>query len=188
MVRRWSVVEIEIVGNALCLDFANTVSGRPVARWDVLATTDEAATWAGVVGRPVTTAHPGLSAELARTREFRETVYRVFQPLANGEQPASDGLGTVLGEYADAAAAGRLRADGDTYALAWPGDRTLRILRWEVAVSAIELLTQGPLDRLGECPSCGWLFLDTSKNRRRRWCSMAMCGSRDKARRYYERH
>jgi predicted RNA-binding Zn ribbon-like protein len=50
------------------------------------------------------------------------------------------------------------------------------------------LLTQGQLDRLGECPSCGWLFLDTSKNRRRRWCSMATCGSRDKARRYYERH
>ncbi|WP_344746998.1 CGNR zinc finger domain-containing protein [Streptosporangium vulgare] len=35
------------------------------------------------------------------------------------------------------------------------------------------------------CPSCYWLFLDTSKNGRRRWCSMTTCGSRDKARRYY---
>jgi predicted RNA-binding Zn ribbon-like protein len=83
---------------------------------------------------------------------------------------------------------GSLRIADGTYRLSWPEPRTVRQLGWEVAVSAIELLTQGPVDRLGECPSCGWLFLDTSKNRRRRWCSMATCGSRDKARRYYERH
>ncbi|WP_214108135.1 CGNR zinc finger domain-containing protein [Acrocarpospora catenulata] len=29
------------------------------------------------------------------------------------------------------------------------------------------------------------MFLDVSKNRRRRWCSMTTCGSRDKSRRYY---
>ena len=39
--------------------------------------------------------------------------------------------------------------------------------------------------RCGECPSCRWLFLDTSRNGRRRWCSMATCGSRIKARRHY---
>ncbi|MFD0480100.1 CGNR zinc finger domain-containing protein [Nonomuraea thailandensis] len=37
----------------------------------------------------------------------------------------------------------------------------------------------------GECPSCGWLFLDTTRNGSRRWCSMAMCGSQVKSRRYY---
>ncbi|MGH7701051.1 MAG: CGNR zinc finger domain-containing protein [Gemmatimonadales bacterium] len=37
------------------------------------------------------------------------------------------------------------------------------------------------------CPSCGWFFLDASKNRSRRWCSMATCGSSAKARRYYRR-
>jgi predicted RNA-binding Zn ribbon-like protein len=56
-----------------------------------------------------------------------------------------------------------------------------------VAVSAFDLLTRGPLDRVGECPGCGWLFLDTSRNARRTWCSMETCGSRFKARRYYER-
>ena len=85
-------------------------------------------------------------------------------------------------------AAASLRADGGTYRLSWPGDRTLRTLRWEVATSAVDLLTAGRLDRVGECPACGWLFLDTSKNRSRRWCSMATCGGRDKARRYYARH
>ncbi|MCK4450409.1 MAG: CGNR zinc finger domain-containing protein, partial [Anaerolineae bacterium] len=34
---------------------------------------------------------------------------------------------------------------------------------------------------------CDWLFVDASKNHSRRWCSMNMCGSRVKARRYYQR-
>ncbi|HEY7407555.1 MAG TPA: CGNR zinc finger domain-containing protein [Gemmatimonadaceae bacterium] len=41
--------------------------------------------------------------------------------------------------------------------------------------------------RVGACPSCGWFFLDTTKNRSRRWRSMAMCGSAAKARAYYWR-
>ncbi|HET8727128.1 MAG TPA: CGNR zinc finger domain-containing protein, partial [Alphaproteobacteria bacterium] len=34
---------------------------------------------------------------------------------------------------------------------------------------------------------CGWLFLDTSKNAKRRWCDMRYCGNRAKAHRHYER-
>jgi predicted RNA-binding Zn ribbon-like protein len=34
---------------------------------------------------------------------------------------------------------------------------------------------------------CGWLFLDMSRNRSRRWCDMKSCGNRAKARRYYKR-
>jgi predicted RNA-binding Zn ribbon-like protein len=41
--------------------------------------------------------------------------------------------------------------------------------------------------RLKSCPTCGWLFLDASKNRSRRWCSMDTCGAVAKARRYYRR-
>ena len=54
---------------------------------------------------------------------------------------------------------------------------------------AAELLTSDHLDRIHRCagPGCGWLFLDTSPNRRRRWCSMEACGNRAKARRHYQR-
>jgi predicted RNA-binding Zn ribbon-like protein len=54
-----------------------------------------------------------------------------------------------------------------------------------IAASAAQLLLNGPLERVGECPSCHWLFLDTSRGGRRRWCSMAVCGARVKAQRYY---
>lgn len=45
----------------------------------------------------------------------------------------------------------------------------------------------GSLERLKTCRNCRWLFYDYSKNRSGTWCSMGMCGSRAKARRYYQR-
>ncbi|MGA3058695.1 MAG: CGNR zinc finger domain-containing protein [Candidatus Limnocylindrales bacterium] len=43
--------------------------------------------------------------------------------------------------------------------------------------------------RLRHCanPSCGWLFIDESKNHSRVWCEMATCGSRAKMTRYRRR-
>jgi len=61
----------------------------------------------------------------------------------------------------------------------WDGD-----LLAPIAVAAVDLLRTGPLDRLKVCAACPWLFLDTSRNRSRRWCSMSECGARLKMRRY----
>nr|WP_272885753.1 CGNR zinc finger domain-containing protein [Fictibacillus marinisediminis] len=35
--------------------------------------------------------------------------------------------------------------------------------------------------------TCGWIFIDTTRNRSRRWCSMDDCGNPEKARRHYKR-
>lgn len=185
---RYSVgmTEVELVGNALCLDFANTVNARPVARRDWLATPAQAAFWADAAGRRLAGTVRELDAALPRARALRETVYRVFRPIAHTGHPHQRDLDALLTEYADGVALARLGGDAGGYRLVWPGARMPAGLLWEVAASAVGLLTQGPLDRVGECPACHWLFLDTSKNGRRRWCSMATCGSRDKARRYYE--
>ena len=50
-----------------------------------------------------------------------------------------------------------------------------------------DLLYSGELSRLRECanPKCRWLFVDRSRNHSRRWCSMSICGGRDKNHRYY---
>ncbi|MGQ0539679.1 MAG: CGNR zinc finger domain-containing protein, partial [Gemmatimonadaceae bacterium] len=61
------------------------------------------------------------------------------------------------------------------------------LLRWRLADAALALLTSDRLSRVKSCPSCGWFFLDTSRNRSRRWCSMTMCGNSAKSRRYYWR-
>jgi predicted RNA-binding Zn ribbon-like protein len=58
---------------------------------------------------------------------------------------------------------------------------------WPVAYAATELLTSGPLGRVKNCAGCNWLFVDESKNRSRRWCSMEECGTHAKMRRYVAR-
>ncbi len=46
----------------------------------------------------------------------------------------------------------------------------------------------GTWSRLKACQHCDWVFLDTSRNRSGRWCSMSACGGREKARAYRARH
>ncbi len=52
-----------------------------------------------------------------------------------------------------------------------------------IALAAARLVTTVTSSRLRRCASaqCGVWFVDTSKGGRRRWCSMARCGNRDKA-------
>jgi len=71
---------------------------------------------------------------------------------------------------------------------AWEGPELEEPL-WPVVWSAADLLTSGRPDPLRACanPDCGWLFIDRSRRRNRRWCDMNECGSRAKARRYYAR-
>ena len=56
-------------------------------------------------------------------------------------------------------------------------------------MSAGDLLLGPKLARVRQCanPACRFLFLDDSKAGNRRWCSMAACGNRMKARRHYQR-
>ena len=59
-----------------------------------------------------------------------------------------------------------------------------------IARSAAEIIAEGPSARLRVCsnPSCGLFFYDTSRTRRRRWCSMSRCGNRHKVAIFSRRH
>ncbi|MFZ1014577.1 MAG: CGNR zinc finger domain-containing protein, partial [Terracidiphilus sp.] len=59
-----------------------------------------------------------------------------------------------------------------------------------IAGEALSLFCSPKAARVGICGggNCGWLFLDESRGKRRRWCDMNDCGSRSKPRRNYEKH
>jgi predicted RNA-binding Zn ribbon-like protein len=59
----------------------------------------------------------------------------------------------------------------------------------QIAVSLAAFLATGDRSRLKLCanPGCGFVFLDTSTNRSRRWCDMRYCGNRLKARAFRRR-
>ncbi len=68
-----------------------------------------------------------------------------------------------------------------------PEDTGLELPLHAVAQAAAELLCSPDRALVKACPGedCGWLFLD--RRGRRRWCIMATCGNRAKARAFAER-
>ncbi|HWM06740.1 MAG TPA: CGNR zinc finger domain-containing protein [Actinophytocola sp.] len=58
-----------------------------------------------------------------------------------------------------------------------------------VLAAASRLVVLGEWDRIKICPAddCRWAFFDRSRNHSRTWCSMRVCGNREKARAWRER-
>jgi predicted RNA-binding Zn ribbon-like protein len=181
----------ELYAGALCLDFANTVDARALPQVEEhLFSYADLLGWARYAGLTDarTTARldrlaaddPAAAAAVFDTAiELREAVFRTFAALAGGSSPAQRDLDVVQHGYAAAMAAARLSPQQPTgFGWEWDHDDLGRAW-WPVAHSAVELLTTAPLDRVKVCASdegCAGLFLDTSKNRSRRWCSMRACG------------
>jgi predicted RNA-binding Zn ribbon-like protein len=92
-------------------------------------------------------------------------------------------LHTLRSAYADAISQAAPTLDGDNLSWTWESGSPRDALS-ELVASAVDLLRDHPAGRLKECPSCGFLFLDATRNGSRRWCSMEDCGTEEKMRRY----
>lgn len=196
-----SVHAITPVGNALCLDLANTVEPRGVpAGHECLDDYDDLVHWLvhmGVISRSegrrlraLASREPRAGAAAYRKAlALRAAISSIFEAIADGRGPDPTHLAEIDRTYKRLLGSTRLTpgAEGFTFEAAGEGD--LESPMWAAVASAIELLTHGDLSSIRYCAGdCRWLFLDVSKNHSRRWCTMAVCGSRDKMRRHYARH
>jgi predicted RNA-binding Zn ribbon-like protein len=181
---------IELWGGTLCLDLANSADwdqdGGPVdpEHNDVLRSVAMLQTWARRLGLGD---RAGSLDELHRIRDLRGALHRLFSAIAGASEPAAGDLLLLHEAFAEATGAGELERVADAWRWTWPSGDPRRV-RFAVATDAVALLGDPQrLSRLTRCPGheCGWLFLDRSG--RRRWCSMATCGSREKMRRMYAR-
>jgi predicted RNA-binding Zn ribbon-like protein len=181
---------IKLRGGALSVDFANSVdwteADEEIVETDALLEPDSLDRWGlrlGVAGRP------GGPEELELARGLRSALHHIYSALAQEREPDPFELSRVRFAYAQAVAAGTLTVRGEGgFGLDWRADEPRRV-RFAVAADAVALLADpARIARLRRCPGrgCGWIFLDMSG--RRRWCSMATCGSREKMRRMYERN
>jgi predicted RNA-binding Zn ribbon-like protein len=125
-------------------------------------------------------------AAYGRAIEFRAALDAVLRSPLHGRQASPADLAVLRTNEADALAAALLVPTDGGFRWTWGSESADRPL-WPVVHAAIELLTTGPLDRVKACALCQFLFIDRSKNRSRRWCSMAACGTTEKMRRYTER-
>lgn len=193
---------LKLVGGRLCLDFVNTVSCRnsDYPR-DALGTYEHLASWsqhARILTKSEAkdlvaeaSAHPVEARRVVeRAVATREALYRIFCAIIHKRRPEAMSVNVLNREMTVAMAHLHLKpgasASSWTYAFE---DHDIDRMLWFVVDSAGELLTSDKLDRLCECPgeNCGWLFLDLSRNRSRKWCSMKDCGNIVKARRYYQK-
>lgn len=126
-----------------------------------------------------------------RARRLREATYRILSAQGEGRHPESADLAVLNESLGEGAARRHLRSTAEGLCWTWveAPDCGLDWMLWPVAYSAAELVTGSEADRVKSCPAegCGWIFVDRSRNRSRRWCDMQSCGNREKARRHYHR-
>lgn len=200
------VLTIELLGGHPVLDFINTLdwrdreaqAGGPV---ELLVSYDALLAWTRRLNLVGAEEAEALAAEairdaaaanavLEQAKVLREAVFRLLAAAKTGQDPADDDLTCVNSLLAAAPATLQVSPKNGGYS--WVRRQAaagLQVPVIRLAHLAAELLTSDHLDRIHRCagPGCGWLFLDTSPNRRRRWCSMEACGNRAKARRHYQR-
>jgi predicted RNA-binding Zn ribbon-like protein len=194
------ISELRLVGGYLALDFVNTAEGTPegeIEREHLLGYEDlvfwgchvgllssedgERLLWKGRE-RPAE-----ADAVFARALGFRGHLYGLFRAVAKGDNPPAESVEALRRFECEAISRAALAPSGGGFVWKWALGEDLAGVLWPVAHSATELLTSGPLGRVKGCAGCNWLFVDESKNKSRRWCSMEDCGTHAKMRRYVAR-
>lgn len=184
--------QFDLCGDHLAVNFANTVSQRhtvnPIERLVDFPSLVAFARQSGVL--PVARAHklvawaqrePALARQyLDEAIALRDALYRLFAELAGGRRPQERDV-ALLDHWFKRLALG---ADLKWH---WAAGRDAPdALMAPIVEAAVALATAGERERIRLCGAddCVWLFVDTSKNGKRRWCTMEGCGNRMKARRF----
>jgi predicted RNA-binding Zn ribbon-like protein len=186
-----------LLAGTLSLNFSNTAEFRISAQYvDFLPSYEAVLAWCWN-NKLINTAESQRLLTLAQQSPLqanashitalalRETIYRLFTAVIDDETPSPDDLAR-LNDMLNATPR-RVVSTGDQFAWAWVKSDDLAQILAPIALAAAELLTSDQLEQVRQCPNCGWLFVDTSRNHSRRWCSMDFCGSKMKSRRQYER-
>ena len=195
----------DLDGGHPVLDFTNTVDWRGTAReHDWLGDFSDLLAWChrtGFLPDPLLETlachaelHPNQAASaLKLARTLREAIFELLHASIESRAPRLQDMELFNRHLRRAMSQITLHpgtAQGDAFSLELaPGANPLDAVLFRILRQAADLLTCFDPARLKICcnPECGWLFLDTTRNASRRWCDMAACGNRAKARRFYRK-
>jgi predicted RNA-binding Zn ribbon-like protein len=201
MVKKSNIRTIRFDGGRLCLNYINTVHDRLVEPLnDYLKSVNDLIQWsfrAKVIDsgtmKTLKQNAPGNSekadAFFVEAISLRETLYKVFLCIARDQKIPNgnlDDFNNLISLYFPHL---KIIKSGNGYSEEWhyPPD-SFYLINAPILKDAYDLLLHGKQNRIRECPNCGWLFYDSSKNGSRRWCSMTTCGSNVKALSWYHKH
>ena len=191
----------ELSGGNLSLDFVNTWGDRGRPDTDGLGTYPQLLAFArqtSLIEAKIecdlaskALAEPLASSAVTQAaRALREALYGLFSARAHNQDLPEQDLACLNRALREALPNLSLDLHGKSLVWHWRQDGTaLASPLWPIARAAADLLTAATPTPVRECDGaqCTWLFLDFSRGRSRRWCSMASCGNRAKARRHYHR-
>jgi predicted RNA-binding Zn ribbon-like protein len=177
------------IGGHPVLDLTNTVFDRkhPAAEGELLKTPSDVVTWCASVGlfEDVPPIKRIATRGLVKTlQDVREDAWAVFNAVARGEATPPEPFGALLERAGAGLRGGHVQPIGapqDGFTADWTAPGAVAAV---LALLAVEALITLPRNRIRACGRCGWLFLDSSRGGRRRWCSMSTCGNREKASRH----
>jgi predicted RNA-binding Zn ribbon-like protein len=196
--------KFEFIADDPALDFVNTIDNRddPERRKELLNSYADLVVWGRAAGLLTEAEAERLRSKAAkssaqaraavrRAKILREALYRIFSAVAEERQPAPRDV-ELLDSFDKQAMAHRRigREERGGFGWHWRTDgEDLDLVLWQVAKAGAELLTSELVYNVRACAAerCRWLFVDTSRNRARRWCDMRICGNREKARRFQQR-
>jgi predicted RNA-binding Zn ribbon-like protein len=181
--------DAHFVGGHIVLDLTNTVFDRanPVADNELLKTPAKVLSWcvsAGLFERAPRSTDAAACKLVTDVRKVREHAWAVFDAVSRGEAVPTDHFGALLERAGAGMRDGHVsRVDAARGGVVgdWRAPGAIPTVLSMLAVHAFFTL---PPDRVRACNRCGWLFLDSSRGGRRRWCSMSTCGNREKASRH----
>ena len=193
---------LKLLGGRLCLDFINTLDWRgtdtPV---EFLNTFQDLVVWGRHAGlctpgeaRQLTKMAARSEAEAQQVRiraiGLRETLYCIFSAISRNKNPLKKDLLSFNKQFSQTMQDSQIIRTKDGYTWETTGNKTR--LDWifnPIIRCAAELLVSVEVQNIKSCadPACRWLFLDVSRNKRRRWCDMQDCGNRAKAGRFYKK-
>jgi predicted RNA-binding Zn ribbon-like protein len=191
------VAAIRLDGGRLCLDFVNTIHDRyAVDAEDYICQPERFIEWCVLAGAIRSGEHiaapegAGQRAALMRkVRTLRHRLDALLTSRIDGVPPPADAVQCLDQWLHRAWASQSLEVDGQMH---WRDDAHNALLPLKrIALDALDSISDPSVSQLRRCAntsSCGWLFLDTSKNQRRRWCAMETCGTAVKMKRYRRRH
>ncbi len=158
---------VRLAGGRLALDLVNTAdwSADGEVAHEKIENLEDLIVWLHAVGLP----DAALPSSADAFRAFRFDLRAFLRTPDRPDQP-------------------RLQNELETLR---PGDGVEKQPLIALAVMSAFSIVADPreLSRIKTCPgdTCGWMFVDETKNSRRTWCLMETCGNRAKAARHYQR-
>lgn len=196
-----TIETLELDGGSLCLNFVNSVRNRfedPL--FEFIVTPEDLILWGSRTQIFEKNYTRGLKKYILKNQEkakhdlkkilkTRELLYRIFRKLSQKETPEDKDILLFNKELSLVLRHLSLEiTDSLEIKMIW--DNQPSGLLWTlfpIIKSAFDLLISDLRNRIKECPQCGWLYLDNSKNNSRLWCNMKTCGNTIKIKRYYEK-